>query len=131
MQLIKDSFSKPYKITFEHRPLYLYAYISGEKDSYEISKQFWLDVLEEVKKTSYKKVLIEEDIVEEISLGEVYQLASEIPQMGFFGIRVAFVDRFLEHQASNEFGELVAVNRGFYGKVFNSFETGEKWLLSE
>lgn len=64
-------------------------------------------------------------------MGEMYQLASEIPQLVFFGIRIAFVDRFIEQQDSNEFGELVAVNRGLYGKIFNDFKVAEKWLLAE
>jgi len=28
----------------------------------------------------------------------MYQIASEIPQMGFFGIRIAFVDQYIEQQ---------------------------------
>lgn len=64
-------------------------------------------------------------------MGEMYQLASEIPQLGFFGVRIAFVDRYIEQQDLNEFGEFVAVNRGLHGKIFNDVKEAEKWLLSD
>jgi hypothetical protein len=59
-------------------------------------------------------------------MGEMSKAASKIPQLGFYGIRIAFVDRYIEQQDSNEFGELVANNRGMYGKIFNDFDVAEK-----
>ena len=126
---IREESAKPYQITFEHRSQYLYIYVSGEHDSYEISRRYWLEVADECGKTGYKKVLIEEDIEETVSLAEVYQLASELPQMGFQGVRVAFYDRFAEHADLNQFGELVATNRGLLARVFNNLEEAENWLL--
>jgi hypothetical protein len=127
---IPDSL-KPYDLSFQYRPRYLYVYVTGERDSYEISKQYWQEIAAECRRSDCKKVLIEEDITEIVSTGEMYKIASEIPQMGFFGIRIAFVDRRIEHQDLNQFGELVATNRGIYGKIFNDVEESEKWLLSE
>lgn len=131
MESDKAGASKPYQITFEFRPEYLYVYVTGEHDSYEISKQYWQEVADFCGENKISKVLIEEDIPESVSLTEVYRLASEIPMMGFFGIRVAFVDRFIEHNELNQFGELVAVNRGLHGKIFNDIKEAEKWLLAE
>lgn len=121
--------TKLYQITFEHRPQYLYVYVTGEHDSYEISRQYWLEVAEECSKTECKKVLIDEDIKELVSMSEVYQLASEVPKMGFQGVPVAFFDRFAEHDELNQFGGLVAANRGLLVRVFNNFEEAENWLL--
>ena len=39
------------------------------------------------------------------------------------------VDRYLDQQEVNSFGELVAVNRGLSGKVFNNIAEAESWLL--
>jgi hypothetical protein len=122
---------KPYALTLEQRPGYLYAYVEGEHDSYEISKAFWQEIAQEVVRSGVDRVLIDENIVESASLADMYQLASEIPTMGFGSTRVAFVDRHLDHQEINSFGELVAVNRGMRGKLFNDFETAEKWLLRD
>jgi hypothetical protein len=123
--------SKPYELTFEYRPEYLYAFVTAEKDSYEISKQYWTEIAEECKKSGTKKVLIEEDIKENISMQDMYRFASEIPQLGFFGIRVAFVDRQEGQHQLNQFGETVATNRGLFSRVFSNFVEGEAWLLSK
>ena len=123
--------SKPYRLTFEYRPQYLYAFVAGEKDSYEISKQYWQEIADECQISGIKKVLIEEDLVENVSMADMYQFCSEIPQLGFFGIRVAFVDRRQDQQQLNQFGETVATNRGLLSRVFSNFDDGERWLLSE
>ena len=123
--------SRPYEIAFERRPGYLYVYVSGEHDSYEISRSYWLEVAEHCRKIDCNKILIEEDIPEAVSPADMYQLATELPKMGFLGVRVAFYDRYADQQDLNEFGELVAVNRGLYGKLFNDINEAEDWLLSE
>ena len=127
----QSSDSEPYRITFEERPEYLYVYVTGNADSYEISRSYWLEISAMSEKTGYKKVLIEEDIPEALSMSDMYRLASELPQMGFSSVRVAFFDRYAEQNELNEFGELIAVNRGITGKIFNDLQTAEKWLLSE
>ncbi|HEX8738377.1 MAG TPA: hypothetical protein VF721_23800, partial [Pyrinomonadaceae bacterium] len=92
------------------------------------SLAFWREIAAECARSQAKKVLIEEDIKESVSMLEMYQIAAEIPQMGFINVSIAFVDRFLEQQHLNEFGELVATNRGLRGKVFNDVKEAEKWL---
>lgn len=72
---------KPYQISFENRPQYLYVYVSGEHDSYDISRQYWQEIAGECKRIKADKVLIEEDIPEG-TMGEMYQLASELPVLG-------------------------------------------------
>jgi hypothetical protein len=128
---ISSNENKPYQITFEERPDYLYVYITGDRDSYEISRAFWLEVAAKSSSTGYKKVLLEEDIPEAVSISDMYRLATELPQMGFYGVRIAFMDRYAEQNDLNEFGELVAVNRGMMGKIFNDINAAEKWLLSD
>ncbi|MCU1289636.1 MAG: hypothetical protein JWN60_1865 [Acidobacteria bacterium] len=123
--------AKNYHITFEQRPQYLYVYVTGKHDSLEISRQYWLEVAANCQKLNCKKVLIEEDIPIAISMGDMYQLGTDISQMGFRGVRIAFYDRYAEQNELNEFGELVTVNRGLYGKIFNDVNEAETWLLSE
>jgi hypothetical protein len=123
---------KLYSITFEHRPGYLYAYVRGETDSYEISNAYWTEVAAECAKHNFRKVLVDEDLAQPVpSISEVFHTASERAFMGFSGLKVAFVDRHADHHEQNLFGELVATNRGLFLKVFSDFRTGEKWLLSE
>lgn len=117
-----------YRLTFEVRPTYLYAYVEGDHDSYEISRSFWQEIADESRRLKIRKVLIDENILENASMADVFQLASELPDMGFG--KVAFVDRYLDQQEINAFGELVALNRGLNGKIFNDVAEAETWLLS-
>lgn len=123
--------SKLYNLEFEERTDYLYAYVSGDKDSVEICTQYWREIADECRRTKCRKVLIVEDIKESVSTTEMYQIASEIPDMDFSGIKIAFVDQYIEQHAVNEFGGLVATNRGLNVKLFNTAEEAEKWLLSK
>jgi len=120
--------AKEYALTFEVRPDYLYVYVEGERDSYEISSEYWREVADEAARLGIKRILIDENIPDPSTLGDVFKLATEIPNMGFGSSRIAFVDRYLDHNEINEFGELVAVNRGVNAKVFNDIASGEAWL---
>ena len=128
--MIDESAPKPYRITFDQRPEYLYAYVEGERDSYAISIAFWREIARECELRGTTRVLIDENIEQNVSVAEIYQVASEIPSM-FSGIAIAFRDRHADQAEINEFGELVAQNRGIVGKFFVELEEAEKWLLAQ
>jgi len=123
---------KLYSITFEMRPQYLYAYVKGDADSYDISHAYWSDIAAECAKLGVEKLLVDEDLAEPMqSMSEVFQGASERSFMGLSGLKIAFVDRHADQHEQNLFGELVATNRGLFCKVFGSLEDGEAWLTSD
>ena len=124
-----DSAPKPYQLSIEQRPDYLYVCIEGEKDSYAISKAYWSEISLECERVKATRVMVDENLTENVSVAEMYQIASEIPGM-FLGISIAFVDRHADQADLNEFGELVAVNRGVTGKFFVDAKDAEDWLLS-
>lgn len=120
---------KPYRLTLKHRTGYLYAHVEGKEDSYEISRAYWQEIADECKAHNFQKVLVVEEIAGCGSVAEAYQVSSELPKMGFTHVKVAFVDRYLDQQETNQFAELVAVNRGINGKMFNDEAEAEKWLM--
>jgi hypothetical protein len=120
---------KPYKLTFEYRDKYLFAFVTGPKDSLEISIMFWKEVLEEAHAKNYKKLLVTEDFDEVISMPDMFFLVDGISKMGYHNIRIAFVDTKTDQFELNKFGETVATNRGIAGKVFSNIEEAERWLL--
>src|SRR5687767_8660399 len=120
-----QSAAKQYRIRFEQRPEYLYVWVEGEHDSYTISMSYWQEVARECKSRGSRRVLIDENILENVSLGEAYQVASEIPSL-FTGIAIAFYDRRAEQAHVNEFGELVAQNRGVIGRFFADIDEAEE-----
>ena len=120
-----------YDLTFEAREGYLFAYVSGEHDSFEISAAYWSEIARELKKQNIDRVLIVEDIVEQSAVADVYNLSVHLVEMGFRGIKIAFVDRHSSHEELNEFGVLVGSNRGLIAQAFNDEAAAEKWLLAE
>lgn len=120
---------KPYKIEFDQRPKYLYAFVSGRHDNIENARKCWLDILDACHKFEADKLLVEENIEGNISMEEMYKLSSEFPSMGFRNILVAFVDRHLSHQKLNRFGEVVATNRGGKVRVFDTVAEAKEWIL--
>ena len=123
---------KEYTITFELRPQYLYAYVKGDQDSYDISNAYWTEISAECAKQKVRKLLVDEDLAKPMnSMSEVFQGAAERTFMGLSGLKIAFVDRHPEHLEQNLFGELVSTNRGLFCKVFGDLREGEEWLISD
>ena len=124
--------AKPYSITFELRPDYLYAYVKGDADSYEISNAYWTEVSAECAKHEARKLLIDEDLAEPVeSRSDVFKGAAERSFMGLAGVKIAFVDRHPDHHEENLFGELVSTNRGLFCKVFSDLRKVKTGCLAE
>ena len=118
------------EIRFEERSDYLYAFISGKKDSLPIALEYWQRVIDECYRRGFKKLLVEEDFPNQISTMEMFAVTSAIPQMVSTYLRIAFVDRRAEHDDLNVFGETVALNRGVDCHVFAELSDAENWLKS-
>jgi len=126
----KNSKEKSYTIKFEHRAGYLYAYGHALKDSFDTSLGFWSDIATYCKDNKFTKVLVEEDFATDNSMTEMYEIVIRGHELGFTGVKIAFVDRHPEQMNTNLFGETVALNRGLVVKVFSSAQEAEEWLLS-
>ncbi len=123
------SHTKPYNLTFEARPEYLYARVSGERDSYEISRQYWQEIKDECKRIGTSRVLIEENISDNVTAIDAFRMTTEFLQTNFSVIKIAFVDLCPEQGELNKFGELVAINRGVNIKLCKDTTDAETWLL--
>lgn len=119
---------KSYRIEFRRRENFLHAYVEGDEDSVEISRRYWTEVLEECRRHGLAKVLIEENIAGNVSAGEMYEFAKELPSLVTDKVVVAFVDQRAAHAEINRFGEVVAQNRGLRSRVFNTVEDAAAWL---
>jgi len=123
---------RPFNIGFEDRGDHLYARVEGPTDSYEISQMYWAEIAVEVAKRGSKKLFVEERLEEQIpSIADTYQAAAERHEMGLAGIKIAFYDAFADQLDQNQFGELVARNRGVNVKVFDDADSALAWLQSE
>jgi hypothetical protein len=126
--MIENSGHKPFTIVFEDYPKYLYALVHGDEYGYDVLAHFLREIADECKKRHFSQVLIEENISATASEEDVFRIASELPELGFGDIRMAYIDRFTEQKDINEFGQGVAEKQGVDVKIFNNMEDADKWL---
>jgi hypothetical protein len=119
-----------YTIKFEERKGYLYAFVSGERDSVNTSLCYAKEIVAECTARKFQKVLVEEDFKTQLSITELFQVASEYPSIAG-ALQVAFIDRQLDQHSRNMFGLTVAVNRGLHARIFQDAKEAEEWLLAE
>jgi hypothetical protein len=122
---------KSYAIQFDYREKYLYALVSGEKDSLELSLMFWQEIFDECELRKYKRILITENFKNDISAIDMYILGEKLSEMAPKNTSVAFVDDQIQQLEMNKFTETVAYNRGGKGKAFSNKKEAEIWLLEQ
>jgi len=122
--------TETYQITFDFRDQYLYALIEGETRNYPIMKQYWQDIAHKSAEGNCKRILLENDIAENVSVMDMYTIMRSLSGMGFSQSRLALVDRHPEHREINEFGATVASNRGIKARVFDSVGDAAIWLMT-
>ena len=129
-QAVTES-DRKYTIVYEDYPTYLHALVHGDAYGYEVLTSFLKEIADEVHARGFKQVLIEENISAGTTKEDAYRVASEMPELGFAGIRIAYVDRFLEQEEVNEFGRDVAVHNGIEVRLFDDQSMADRWLNSE
>jgi hypothetical protein len=130
-QAVEDPSARKYTIVYENYPTYLYALVHGEAYGYEVLTGFLKEIADEVRARGFDRVLIEENISAGATKDVAFRVASELPQLGFTGIRIAYVDRFLEQEEVNEYGRDVAVHNGIEVRLFDDQEMANRWLTAE
>lgn len=119
---------KSYRIVYEEYPTYLYALVHGEAYGYDVLAGFLGEIAAEVRRRGLRKVLIEENISATTTREDAYRIASEMPELGYAGIRVAYIDRFSDQKEINEFGHDVAVDNGIEVEIFSDQAEADAWL---
>jgi len=121
--------ASPFQIRFDARTDHLRAFVTGPRDSKEVSRGFWRQIAEECLRQGLHKVLVEEDFPNPISEVELYELITQAEDL-LRRLRIAFVDRRAEHAASNRFAETVARNRGLVVRIFDDIDAAARWLTA-
>lgn len=122
---------RKYTIVFESYPNYLFALVHGEEYGYEVLCGFLKEIADEVRSRGYKQVLIEENISAAATEEDIYRAAIELPELGYAGIRMAYVDRFMDQREINEFGRKVAIDNGIDVRQFGDISHAAAWLSGE
>jgi hypothetical protein len=118
-----------YTLQVEQRNDYLYFQVEGDA-SYETGMGFWREIGSKCKNLGYKKLLIKENLEGQVSDAEMFWITARFREFGFIGKKIAFIDRYANHDYGNGFGQLVASNRGILMRIFKDIDEAEKWIIS-
>ena len=120
-----------YQLTFDQKPGYLHATVTGS-NSRENVMRYMEEIGRECAERGCARVLIEERL-EGPRLGttDVFRIAAEGSRRARGALEsIAYVDVHAEGR-SMEFAETVAVNRGLPVAVFRTVGDAERWLLAD
>ena len=123
------TFAKPYELTYELRPGYLYVKVRARTISYKIARAYWNEVLVMLSRFRRERVLIDKDIWATLSAADAFQIASEVAGE-FRSAKLAVCDRH-STQVGIEFGEMVATNRGLNTRSFSDIDAAKDWLMQD
>ena len=123
-----DDDNKPYSLETENRGEYLYAIVGGLRVTPEIALGYWREIVDECDELRQKKILLEHNFVEMISMPEMLEIIGPVAEM-LRGRTFAFVDRF-DHYDIPEAGKKILRNLDVKMQLAKDVETAEKWLLA-
>jgi hypothetical protein len=126
--ILDNPASSEFRLDIEIRDDCIRAFVEGPEDSLEISLGYWKRLFAECERNGIRKLLVEENLSEGLTAAETFTLCTELPKLATAPVRVAFVDRCADHDNLNQFGEMVASNRGLRVRVFPNIEEAERWL---
>lgn len=116
----------PYTIRLEDRGEYLYAFVSGEALTPEISKQYWDEIADECNRLGKTKIMIEKDFPKSVSPPEMVDMGIYLGSI-LATKKIAFLDRHGNDEI-NDLGKIIARNQGVKMQVFKKTEDAERWL---
>ena len=120
-----------YQLTFDQKPGYLHAVVTGQNNKENISR-YLEEVLHECITRDCSRVLIEERL-EGPRLGtlDVFQIAVEGSDKALGKMRaIAYVDVYAKGDMM-KFAETVALNRGLPIAILPTVAEAESWLLGK
>ena len=121
---------KEYQLVLESRALYLFAHVTGPRDTLQISIAYWSEIAAECTRLNVQRLLVLEELEERSTATDMAEMIQLLPKMGFKDLRLAFVDP-KEAIGMLAFAEVRAIEAGLTGHVFGAFAPAEKWLLSD
>ncbi|MFH1600014.1 MAG: hypothetical protein ABIJ73_08335 [Pseudomonadota bacterium] len=116
------------RLVFEDRADYLYAAVTGPRDSQEISMAYWRQIAAECERRKTRKLMVVENLGDFDGERNMAKTVDYLFELGMDKVQVAFVVGRVELVAHMEHGEILALERGANGRVFGSASVAERWL---
>ncbi|MBP6626371.1 MAG: hypothetical protein KA187_03030 [Arenimonas sp.] len=115
-------------LVFEDRPGYLYAQVTGPRDSTEISLAYWQLVAEQCRLRNTRRLLVFETLGEHEGERDMPAMVDAVLALGMDRLQIAFVVGRVDQMARMEHVEILATERGANGRVFGTLAVAERWL---
>lgn len=122
---------KLYVVSFKERPEYLYAFIKGDLSLSPTKVECWDKIIRRCREKEYTRLLVVLDGPGNSTELDAYESSRGIIDLGLDGIKIAYVDLDAANYTNNQFGELVADNRGVFAKVFTTESDAHDWLTAQ
>ena len=116
-----------YKLTFDNRETYLYAFITGQ-DSFAASLSYWNEMADEVNRLGYTKLLVHEQLEGNVDEGEIFDLIMDLKESALRGVQIAFYDENRDDIPITALGQLIANTRGGAVRLFQNLKAAMNWI---
>ena len=119
---------KPYDLTVEQRPEYLYARIQTDAITMQTEIEYLEDLVKHCDAVQCKRIMLRRDIPVMLSTTDLYFATTRFAEI-IPGLRVAIVNPHAGNDPGAKFAEVVGRNRGALLRLFKDEDEAERWLL--
>lgn len=119
-----------YRLEFENQGARLQVrVIGGDDTSLAVSSEYWLLIADEVRARAARELLVLDAMGGEVMApGDLERFFDAISGRGLEQVRLAYVEGRADQFARIEYAELMARERGYDIRMFNSKTDAEVWL---
>jgi len=123
-----DTIDSAFQLKLEDRRGYLYAEVTGDNDSLEITLAFWQAIADACRQRRPSCLLVLDRLGEFHGERDMPGMVQAIVAFGFENIRIAYVNGTIKDLPLHEHGAILAQEQGIDGRVFAGFGDAELWL---
>lgn len=116
------------RIRYEDRVGYLFAEVTGPRDSHDITLAYWTRIAEQCRLRNVRKLMVVENLGDHTGERDLPGVVDFLIELGLDRLQVAFVVGRVELMSHMEHGEILALERGANGRVFGNTTVAERWL---
>jgi len=122
--------AKPYELTIDERPAYLFAHLKGDTISVEIIGDYIAEVVAKSNATGKHRIMLYRDIPAALPETQTFFTVRDSLE-ALRRKKLALVNPHGAIQKEVEFGVTVGINRGGNYADFTDIDAAERWLLAE
>lgn len=128
---VKQRVDKPYEISFEKRPAYLYVRVEGRTARPSPAAEYLREITNQCRRNNCRRVIIEKRVPGRLAVWDVFSVATAFPQLGSELTKIAVVDKHVDRSQRKEFSVMVGRESGLDLHVFTNVSEAEDWVVDD